>query len=103
MLLGGYGGMVSLAQMAIAGMAGYMFAIFGDSSASLSLGWPWWVVIPLSVAIASLFGILTGALSVRTEGIRSEERRVGKECVSTCRSRWSPDHYKKKRKTIALK
>src|SRR3546814_13968517 len=24
---------------------------------------------------------------------RSEERRVGKECVSTCRSRWSPYHY----------
>src|SRR3546814_12090816 len=23
---------------------------------------------------------------------RSEERRVGKECVSTCRCRWSPDH-----------
>src|SRR3546814_15490320 len=30
---------------------------------------------------------------------RSEERRVGKECVSTCRSRWSPYHYKKKRET----
>src|SRR3546814_14444483 len=27
---------------------------------------------------------------------RSEERRVGKECVSTCRTRGSPDHYKKK-------
>src|SRR3546814_18081364 len=27
--------------------------------------------------------------------IRSEERRVGQECVSTCRSRWSPSHYKK--------
>src|SRR3546814_20838824 len=27
--------------------------------------------------------------------IRSEERRVGKECVSTCRSRWSPYHSKK--------
>src|SRR3546814_11403929 len=26
---------------------------------------------------------------------RSEERRVGKECVSTCRSRWWPYHYKK--------
>src|SRR3546814_16674896 len=25
-------------------------------------------------------------------GRRSEERRVGKECVSTCRSRWSPSH-----------
>src|SRR3546814_8149013 len=30
--------------------------------------------------------------------IRSEERRVGKECVSTCRSRWSPYIYKKKEK-----
>src|SRR3546814_19035524 len=29
---------------------------------------------------------------------RSEERRVGKECVSTCRSRWSPYHQKKKPK-----
>src|SRR3546814_11924870 len=28
---------------------------------------------------------------------RSEERRVGQECVSTCRSRWSPSHYKKKK------
>src|SRR3546814_11326424 len=28
-------------------------------------------------------------LQIRT---RSEERRVGKECVSTCRSRWSPYH-----------
>src|SRR3546814_13159432 len=26
------------------------------------------------------------------ESSRSEERRVGKECVSTCRSRWSPYH-----------
>src|SRR3546814_20632150 len=29
---------------------------------------------------------------------RSEERRVGKECVSQCRSGWSPDHYKKNSK-----
>src|SRR3546814_3777018 len=32
------------------------------------------------------------------KGQRSEERRVGKECVSTCRSRWAPYHYKKKKK-----
>src|SRR3546814_20635334 len=32
-----------------------------------------------------------------TKGGRTEERRVGKECVSTCRSRWAPYHYKKKR------
>src|SRR3546814_21174352 len=30
---------------------------------------------------------------------RSEERRVGKECVSTCRSRWSPYPSKKTQKT----
>src|SRR3546814_11845265 len=29
---------------------------------------------------------------VSVDEFRSEERRVGKECVSTCRSRWSPDH-----------
>src|SRR3546814_20223693 len=29
---------------------------------------------------------------------RSEERRVGKECVSTCRSRWSPFHKKQNNK-----
>src|SRR3546814_19353392 len=29
---------------------------------------------------------------------RSEERRVGKACVSTCKSRWSPYHLKKKKK-----
>src|SRR3546814_17357267 len=34
-------------------------------------------------------------------GVRSEERRVGKECVRTCRSRWSPYHSKKKHKIQA--
>src|SRR3546814_19778115 len=35
---------------------------------------------------------------LQAQPARSEERRVGKECVSTCRSRWSPVHYKKKKK-----
>src|SRR3546814_18809397 len=34
---------------------------------------------------------------------RSEERRVGKECVSTCRSRWSPYPYKQKHITCRNK
>src|SRR3546814_11482170 len=34
--------------------------------------------------------------SARSVCRRSEERRVGKECVSTCRSRWSPYHKKNK-------
>src|SRR3546814_17118633 len=33
---------------------------------------------------------------------RSEERRVGKECVSTCRSRWSPYNYKKNQNAPTL-
>src|SRR3546814_7696520 len=33
-----------------------------------------------------------GAAAARRRTPRSEERRVGKECVSTCRSRWSPYH-----------
>src|SRR3546814_15434533 len=34
---------------------------------------------------------------------RSEERRVGKACGSTCRSRWSPHHSKKKQQaTVSL-
>src|SRR6188474_3681540 len=39
------------------------------------------------------------ACSARPRGPRgrSEERRVGKECVTTCRSRWAPYHYKKKK------
>src|SRR3546814_15447764 len=32
------------------------------------------------------------ALMPEIVGSRSEERRVGKECVSTCRSRWLPYH-----------
>src|SRR3546814_18891637 len=35
--------------------------------------------------------------------MRSEERRVGEECVSTCRSRWSPYHSKKKNIKITKK
>src|SRR3546814_8337622 len=39
---------------------------------------------------AYLFRI--AACSTRGVGVRSEERRVGNECVSTCRYRWSPYH-----------
>src|SRR3546814_14267992 len=37
--------------------------------------------------------------SIASSAARSEERRVGKECVSTCRSRWSPYHENKKKTT----
>src|SRR3546814_13911999 len=44
-----------------------------------------------------LIAILSGEDSGDQLGAdRSEERRVGTECVRTCRSRWSPYHYNKK-------
>src|SRR3546814_3334617 len=38
------------------------------------------------------YGLIAALIAVVIIGSRSEERRVGKECVSTCRSRWSPSH-----------
>src|SRR3546814_14465193 len=54
-------------------------------SSCLADGWRW---LPPAFAGA--------AMTPYGCGRRSAERRVGKECVSTCRSRWSPDHSKKK-------
>ncbi|MBS0447382.1 MAG: branched-chain amino acid ABC transporter permease [Proteobacteria bacterium] len=68
--LGGYGGMVSLAQMTVAGVAGYLVAIFGTSSAqAISLGWPWPIAVLFAVVIAVVCATAIGWLSVRTEGI----------------------------------
>jgi branched-chain amino acid transport system permease protein len=69
MFLAGYGGMVSLAQLTIGGVAGYMVAIFGTNGMGTGLEWPWWAYIPAAIAIAVAFATLTGALAVRTAGI----------------------------------
>ncbi len=68
--LGGYGGMVSLSQMTVAGLAGYLVAIFGSSSvATISLNWPWWLGVGFALVLATEFAAIVGWLSVRTEGI----------------------------------
>src|SRR3546814_11640835 len=60
----------------------------------MAIGWN-----ALTVALSSAAGPTIGALilSGASWHWRSEERRVGKECVSTCRSRWAPYHYQKNR------
>src|SRR3546814_14193246 len=45
---------------------------------------------PMSVMVGVGKGAKSGVLIKNAEALRSEERRVGKECGSTCRSRWSP-------------
>src|SRR3546814_16192912 len=67
--------------------------------------------IAIVFSIAGLLGVLATAAAFASRSYRrisaayadgtddrSEERRVGKECVSTCRSWWSPYHEKKKKK-----
>src|SRR3546814_9270110 len=56
--------------------------------------------LPISGAVAPVTPVAThhrdellvGEVMDISGSARSEERRVGKECVSTCRSRWSPYH-----------
>ena len=70
--LGGYGGMVSLAQMTLAGAAGYAYAVLSLQTTGvdhITLGWPWWLALVVALLITVVFATLVGWLSVRTEGI----------------------------------
>ena len=70
MLLAGYGGMVSLAQITTAGVAAYTVAIFGTNNMNIhGFGWPWWVLVPFAVLLAASVSAIIGAISVRTEGV----------------------------------
>lgn len=72
MMLAGYGGMVSLAQITVAGVAGYALAILGtngNTAGVQGLGWAWWAAVPASVLIAAVASALIGMLAVRTAGI----------------------------------
>lgn len=68
--LAAYGGMVSLAQMAVAGVAGYTVAVLGSHSASAGayvLPWPASVLVGMLAGIVA--GLLIGAVAVRSRGI----------------------------------
>ncbi|MBV8662693.1 MAG: branched-chain amino acid ABC transporter permease [Hyphomicrobiales bacterium] len=70
MVLAGYGGMVSLAQLAVAGVAGYAVAILGaNSTGVLGFNWPWWIYVPVAILLAGVVSALIGAIAVRTAGI----------------------------------
>ncbi|MDE0057604.1 MAG: branched-chain amino acid ABC transporter permease [Defluviicoccus sp.] len=69
-MLAGYGGMVSLAQMTVAGFAAYIMAILGTNSVGvMGLGWPWWLTAAIAILGAALLSTFIGAISARTEGI----------------------------------
>jgi branched-chain amino acid transport system permease protein len=69
--LSAYGGMVSLAQVAVYGVAGFVVgnATTNGNTKGLNLGWnPWWGVLA-GIAIAVVVGLLFGALASRSVGI----------------------------------
>src|SRR3546814_2031994 len=70
-----------LERRAIAVVAAILLA--GAVTFSLSRGLDYWSAAALPAAISGTVLVLV---------LRSEERRVGQECVSTCRYRWSPLH-----------
>src|SRR4029077_12630563 len=68
--LAGSGGMISLAQMTVAGLAGYMVAIFGTAATDgVTLGWPWWLAVLIGIAIAVGAAAFIGLLSGPRRGI----------------------------------
>src|SRR3546814_18550123 len=53
---------------------------------------PHFLSMPLLIQQSNLLCTLPRRMARVYADVRSAERRVGKECVSTCRSRWSPYH-----------
>ena len=69
-MLAGYGGMVSIAQMTVAGFAAYIMAILGTNSVGvMGLGWPWWLTAIVAILGGALLSTFIGAIAARTEGI----------------------------------
>src|SRR3546814_1186408 len=62
--------------------------VMATASGTLSLH----ILVPALPLAARDLGVSEAAIQQTITQYRSEERRVGKECVSTCRSRWSPYH-----------
>jgi branched-chain amino acid transport system permease protein len=69
--LSAYGGMVSLGQTAIYGIAGVVFGnvITNSESKGLHLGWNPWVGLVFAVAVATVIGVFVGLLASRSTGI----------------------------------
>ena len=69
--LSAYGGMVSLAQVAIYGIAGFVYGnlVTNGNTKGLNLGWSPWVGIVVAIAVAVAIALLYGALANRSAGI----------------------------------
>jgi branched-chain amino acid transport system permease protein len=69
--LASHAGMISLAQLLFAGIAGFMFgnAALESGARGLNLGWPPWVAVVFALTITTVVAFLLGVLGSRTTGI----------------------------------
>ena len=67
--LASYGGFVSLGQTMIAGVAGYTVAILAPNAIPVGFPTSYWVAIPAALVLATLAGLIVGAIAIRTNGI----------------------------------
>lgn len=67
--LASFAGLVSFAQMAVAGVAGYALALLSanTSGVGLEIGWP--LAVLCAIALATMSGFLVGVISIRSSGI----------------------------------
>src|SRR3546814_12639598 len=81
----------AVAGSGLAGDSGnYRFSFVQDATNATALSITPRALTVTADVLSRIYGDANPALTYRVG--RSEERRVGKECVSTCRSRWSPYH-----------
>ena len=69
--LSAYGGMVSLAQVALYGIAGFALGnmVTQTESKGLNLGWDPWLAVVLAIMITTAIGLIFGAIAARSAGI----------------------------------
>lgn len=68
--LSAYGGMDSLAQWLIFGIAGFAYGnMVAESGRGLALGWNPWLAIPIAIIICTLTSLLLGVIAARSSGI----------------------------------
>lgn len=70
MMLAGYGGMINLAQITVAGIAAYTVAILGTNSTGVNgFGLPDWITVPAALLAAVFLSTVIGAAAARTRGV----------------------------------
>src|SRR3546814_11130441 len=74
----------------------YMFGVGATEMCGVLVTGEIWLRVPETILLHWSGKLAAGVVAKdMILGMSSEERRVGKECVSKCRSRWSPYRYKK--------